>query len=253
MGNGIGWIGRRSLVGALAFGALMFGGCDAMIPRFEHIRYKLQAEVETPTGVKTGYSVIEVRLEKSLHGFKVKGEAAAVDIAPGQALFVLLRSPQTVDWGAQAINFFPGTAELGPGETGHDAEVRRTGRALDAMRADRNAYPVRVAGKNSADPEKSWPGTPYFVRFKNIRDPKTVERVDPDDLAKTFGRGFKLRSLTVQETDEPVTTGIRNRFPWWATFRERHFDGSSTLVDNVQNPNLSAHLSSGSFSTEFMK
>ena len=208
-----GWFVFFRFVGVL-FAALMLSACDAMIPRFEPIRYKLQAEVETPAGLKTGYSVIEVRLEKSLRGFKVKGEAAAVDVAPGQTLFVVLRSPQTFDWAAQAINIFPGTAKLAPGETGHEADVRRTGRALDAKRADRRAYPAWVRGNTSADPEKSWPGTPYLVRFKDIGDPKSVERVDPDDLAKTFGPGFKLKSLTVQVTDDPVTTGIHDRLPW---------------------------------------
>ena len=82
----------------LAGAAYLLTGCDRMAPRFEPIRYRLEAQVETPSGVKSGFSVIEVTTDKSLRSFQVRGEAAAVDIAPGQTLFVLLRSPQTVDW-----------------------------------------------------------------------------------------------------------------------------------------------------------
>ncbi len=50
--------------------------------------------------------------------------------------------------------------------------------------------------------------------FGNIADPKTVERVDPNDLATGFGKGVKLRRITVQMTDAPVTTGIEKRLAW---------------------------------------
>jgi hypothetical protein len=41
-----------------------------------------------------------------------------------------------------------------------------------------------------------------------------VELADPDDLASTFGPGFKLKGFTIQITDEPVTTGIEKRLRW---------------------------------------
>ena len=31
------------------------------------------------------------------------------------------------------------------------------------------------------------PDYPWFLRFRNVRDPVTVEEVDPDDLARSFG------------------------------------------------------------------
>jgi hypothetical protein len=43
---------------------------------------------------------------------------------------------------------------------------------------------------------------PLFVRFRDIQDPKTVERVDIDDLAATYGEGTKLKFARVQVTDE---------------------------------------------------
>ena len=50
----------------VAAALLTLTACDAMIPRFEPIRYRLEAQVETPVGVKTGSSVIEVTTDKSL-------------------------------------------------------------------------------------------------------------------------------------------------------------------------------------------
>jgi hypothetical protein len=53
-----------------------------------------------------------------------------------------------------------------------------------------------------------------LVRFRDVRDPKTVEKVDPDDLAASFGPGVVLRRITVQLTDDPVTTGLADTLPW---------------------------------------
>ncbi len=52
-----------------------------------------------------------------------------------------------------------------------------------------------------------------LVRFRNIRDPSSVETVDPDNLAKSFGAGVRLKRITVQITDDPVTSGIDKRLP----------------------------------------
>ena len=92
-----------------------------------------------------------------------------------------------------------------------------------------------------------------MVRFRDPADPKSVEQVDPVDFAKTFGPGYRLKALTVQITNEPVTTGIEKRFFWWAGFRHRHFDGSATVAEDLTKSELAGHLSSGSFSTEFNK
>lgn len=50
-------------------------------------------------------------------------------------------------------------------------------------------------------------GYPNFVTFANIRDPLSARFVSSNDLAASLGRGYKLHSLTVEITDEPVTKG----------------------------------------------
>jgi len=54
---------------------------------------------------------------------------------------------------------------------------------------------------------------PMLVTFGDLDDPASVERVDPDDLAAIFGEGVALKRITVQLTDDPVTTGTRMRLP----------------------------------------
>ena len=81
----------------------------------------------------------------------------------------------------------------------------------NAIAEDRDVHPIKRT-KTIANEEIG--NYPYFVRFKDIKDPKSVEQVDPDNLAKSFGTGVKLKSLTVQMTDEPVTVGIEKRLGW---------------------------------------
>ena len=54
-----------------------------------------------------------------------------------------------------------------------------------------------------------------LVRFGDIKNPETVERVDRNDLAKSFGPGVSSKRATIEITDDPVTTGIEQRLPWW--------------------------------------
>jgi hypothetical protein len=53
-----------------------------------------------------------------------------------------------------------------------------------------------------------------FVRFRDINDPNTVERVDPNNLAASFGPGVRLTRATIEITDAPVTTGIEKELEW---------------------------------------
>lgn len=92
---------RRTVLGLFAGGtAALLAGCGASESRY---RQKITIEVEIPSGVKMGSSVIEVAFAakaKALkyipgNGFSAPREAVAVDIAPGQTLFALLsQSPE---------------------------------------------------------------------------------------------------------------------------------------------------------------
>lgn len=69
------------------------------------------------------------------------------------------------------------------------------------------------------------------MRFRDIANPKLVERVDPDNLARSFGAGTNLRRITVERTEDAVTTGIERRFAWWSAYKNRHFDGGRRFTE----------------------
>ena len=212
--------------------------------------YRLTVEVETPEGLRRGSSVIQVRQRlgrsavspgNSSVSRRAYGEAVAVDLPGGRTLFALLRSEQEVDWAASVMQY------AAPKFVGEDFEEQ-----LDNM----------LLIKGEVTLPRYWPpfagglrmtGYPMLVTFGDIADPTSVTRVDPDDLAVTFGEGVSLRRITVEITDDPVTTGIEERLGWINEFRHKHFDGSSVVSDDLTADDLRAHLSSGSFSTEYAR
>lgn len=78
-------------------------------------------------------------------------------------------------------------------------------------------------------PERS--AYPMLVTFGDLGDPTSVARVDPDDLAASFGEGVSLKRVTVELTDDPVTKGIEERLP---TPDDRGFYAMRTLVDGQE-------------------
>lgn len=55
---------------------------------------------------------------------------------------------------------------------------------------------------------------PMFVRFRDLSDPTSVEKVDSQDFAASFGEGVKLKRVWIEMTDDSVTkSGIRNKVP----------------------------------------
>ena len=90
------------LATALATALSACGLTDNLVDdRTPNHRYRLTVEVETPEGLKTGSSVIQVEQSLGRAGGapassqiyrKVHGEAVAVDLPDGLTLFALLRS-----------------------------------------------------------------------------------------------------------------------------------------------------------------
>lgn len=238
---------RRKVLSAIAgCAAALLCGCDVNSPTMNYIwqepHYpKLKVEVETPEGIKTGYSVIEVKWNKAGRGFNVRGEAVAVDLPKGQTLFVLLGANASVDWAAYLHQIVK----------------------LENSPKDQALYYSRIAANRQvwAIPRtKEYFGNkelhdnyPYFVRFRDINDPKSVEQVDPDDLAKIFGSSVKLKSFTLQMTDEPVTVGIEKRLSWLGEYAQRgaRLNGNTSIA--VSTNDLSDNLGAGSFKAGFEK
>jgi hypothetical protein len=201
----------RAVLAATAFAV---SGCSAIEPT-EILRYRLTVEVETPEGIKRAYSVWEYKVTDVAIGFtqletRYRGEAVAVDFGNGKTLFALLISGDgQSDYPAYVVQ-----QEL------HKTDEYQTGTepaflsVFPQWRDEGKSWivPKELPAHNQTTKPPS--GYPMLVTFKDLRDPASVVKVDPDDLAATFGAGYRLKAITVQVTDEPVTTGIEKRLGW---------------------------------------
>lgn len=183
-------LGGLSLVAILVALSVLTEGRDTY-------HYRMAVEVETPKGLRTGSAVREIKYGSNIIKLpdmaaataKQRGEAVAVDLPGGQALFALL-----------PIDAY---------ETMQAAFGNDSAETLDAAKADKHV--VELKPKPNSIPEQS--GYPLLVRFRDQHDPRSVERVEPDNLAASFGPGTRLKRITVQMTDEPVTVGIGKLLP----------------------------------------
>lgn len=193
----------RPLGIALALaGALGASACD--FRSGESYRYRITVEVDTPQGLRTGSSVWETSakegsgLPDTARRVKNRGEAVAVDL-PSGTLFSLLRDERYgVDYPHYVVR-----RHL---EDHPDASIPMSGDWNKNMAAIRQGKPAFELYPDEY---------PILVRFRDPRDPATVEKVQPSDFPTAFGPGVRLRRITVAVTDDPVSSaGIRQRLGW---------------------------------------
>ncbi len=205
---------------------LLISSCgQASGQNYPPYRYRLTVEVDTPSGLRTGSSVIEVRTfvagknaipspGQVFH--RVTGEAVAVDLPGNQRLFALLRSEESYDWasGVLAAQTEPITVKetlrmRKEGKDPFDERMRRTLTLTGVHVLPRWQRPSKVKAQNM----HRISGYPILARFRDIRDPKTVGLVDPDNLDVSFGQGVSLRRITVERTQAAVTKSIDRKLP----------------------------------------
>jgi hypothetical protein len=190
-------------------------------------RQKTILEVETPSGIISGGSVVEAsvrwfegieKLSSNAAANGVRGEASFVEVAPGRYLFALLDSEDA----ALAIAIF---SDL-PNE-----DARVVTKRLQTLKETR------------AVPQDKYP---RLVTFTDVSDPKSVKLVDPSNLAAAFGPGFALKSVKLEVTDEKVTEGpVGMLLSWLAEYDNKQLDGSR--YHDVQNTAIANNLMSGNF------
>ncbi|KEO89086.1 hypothetical protein EH31_13690 [Erythrobacter longus] len=197
------------LVGALLSALLASTGCTAEDAAPDY-RYRLTVEVDTPEGLRTGSSVIEVQRavadpvinpSASILRTRIRGEAVAVDLPGGQTLYALLGNGQSGQWAAAVVPLLAPDAQ---DDNPFDDVLLLEGK----QELPRTWPPVGHIGER--------PAYPMLVTFGDEADPTSVARVDPDDLAASFGEGVELKRITAELTDDPVTTGIEERLGWLA-------------------------------------
>ncbi|TKD50508.1 hypothetical protein FBR43_06820 [Sphingomonas baiyangensis] len=211
----------------------LLAGCAQLFPTT--YRFRMTVAVDTPQGLRTGSSVMEISVKEASWriadsaraGVHLKGQAVAVDLPLGRTLFALL-----TDEGRGEI-MTGVTRALYPGFVGGADHFIEAAPKLAAMR---NGPPREMAREDY----------PLLVTFADIRDPTSVARVDPEDLAATFGSGMRLRRISVAVTDEAISTGIDERLGWLGSYRNKTFAGNRFAIE----PTLSDSLMAGAFTTE---
>lgn len=206
-------------------------------------RYKITVEVETPEGIKSGSAVREIsngtpRIDFPDNGnpANIKGEAVVIDLGKRGIVFGLVNDRTD----HELYKSFPS----GRGPTSADG-IRYYNSLKPGMKAE--LPPMYYSA---------------FVTFKDIKDPKTVtllreeaffpvrDKKEPiDNFEELFGAGVKLKGITVEITDEPVTWGIEKVLPWLSdlSIKGASLNGSTSIA--VFTNELSDNLGAGSFST----
>ena len=152
--------------------------------------------IETPQGEVTS-SVVRGKVMWKDRLFNTSpsretGEAMAIEVSPGRYLFAVIEEMKP----NEVKLFFPYNARL------------------------RDSAPKLRSVKNKPldiPPDQY----PLMVTFGDLKDPKSVQEVDPSNLTATFGPGYKIKSYTVEITDEPVSLGeTRKLLPWLGRYPE---------------------------------
>jgi hypothetical protein len=176
-------------------------------------RYRLTITVDTPEGERQGSGVIQVRIDFAsgllrAQGWAiwvtVRGEATVVDLGERGLLFALLFSDSS-----RMSRIEPYTV----GEKPFSREKFR-GKHYDGISSSEEyaAYlDELIRQKPKAELNRS--DLPLLVRFRDLKDFTSVERVDPFNLAASFGSGVTLKRAFVEITDDPVTKTIKELIP----------------------------------------
>ena len=173
---------RRNLLILLsAVGATQLTGCRLQ-ELHDAYRYKITVEVETPQGLRTGSAVREVVYAKQ--PIRLPHSTAVVTTQLGPLVAVNLPNGQVL----QALLSADGYDTL-QAAFGDDRPA-----TLDTARSDRRI--VELHPKPNSIPEQS--GYPMLLTFVDPDDPASLQRVDPANLAASFGPGVRLRRITVQ-------------------------------------------------------
>ncbi|MCW2339191.1 hypothetical protein M2337_003481 [Sphingobium sp. B2D3A] len=162
----------------------------------------------------------------------------AVDLPGGQTLFILLNTATTLaEYAYQPL-------VIG---------IKDPTERANAIKNNKLIAEVPIVGLTTEQASGQYRMSeasryPIFVRFKDIRDRMTIERVDPANLSAPFGQGISLRRMTVQITRDPISTDMMKRLPWLKTMRPGSFSEKNVrsfplhLIDIVDTASFSTEI-----------
>jgi hypothetical protein len=119
-----------------------------------------------------------------------RGEATVVDLGKGRYLFALIGEPTRY---LALRTFAP--------DLGDKAVITEEGFAAMAGIRGRRDVPAKYY--------------PLLVTFDDVRLPKTLKLVDPENLPDSFGPGFQLGRVSLEIVDEKQTYGLVEKTLGW--------------------------------------
>ena len=154
---------------------------------------------------------------------KLRGEAVYLDLGPGaRPLIALLTSHREPKEAKNYSDFIKGIRwSLDAGPSGNILAELYGPRSADIMHNIARIGQMR--GVHAITPND----LPDLVTFVDINDPKSVSRVDPNDLQAALGPGITWNEVTLESTDEAVTRGIETKLPWLPAYRSVMLDGNT--------------------------
>lgn len=184
------------MLGGLLASPIAFALTGCSLPGSASYRFRMTVEAHTPAGLRNGSSVMEESASRQIFRTSetgpgsggTRGEAVVVDL-PAGPLFVLLKMPDARgEVGGYVTDALNHGGHLGGFEP-YFAAVKRLGGWFGHAKAQL--------------PREDWP---MMVRFRDINDPKSVERIDPNTAGVT--------RILLETTRDEVTRGIEKRLSW---------------------------------------
>lgn len=235
------WLFAGLGVAGIALVGAAFAQTRSAFPS-ETVRYRLTLEAESDGKPVSGSGVIQVKQYDTTRSFgpiggagaEVTGEAVALDLGSKGLVFALLHGPVL------------GLLEDGrPGPLLLKTFADVFGREVDPLKK------IRILQRERPRREMPLKPIPMLVRFRNISEPASVEQIHPDNFAAALGPGTSLLRVTIEITDDPVTSAIDARLPWLADLKKGgSLDGSRSAVS--ANNTLQSSLGYLSFKREGM-
>ena len=195
--------------------------------------------LDTPQGIKTAYNVVEIygssiSIPASGVMQRAKGEALYLDTGARPLIALLGRS----SWSRS--NPLPRNSDAQPQadrptylqwQWNNPTNFLWSLYAVDSHAQDDVDVISIVSGLRGKRPLTT-DELPDLVTFADVNDPKSVQRVDPNNLEATLGPGVKWRSMTIEVVSTwftGLTSGIEDKLPWLRTMPEiMHLDGQSS-------------------------
>jgi hypothetical protein len=221
---------KSGLAVLAAVAALGWWVFDGSTTRSLHCRRTFT--VDTPEGQRSGSSVVDDSIYfpgglTRAQGYgvlsKAQGEATVIDLGARGLLFATLADEgRLLNAVAHGTSF--GCQTPFPREKFH-------GKA-DAAASPNGEYAAYFDGLNAQKPKGDVPFKylPMFVRFRDLHDPASVERVDPSDLAASFGAGVKFERMSIEITDTPASKTIEAVLPWLASPHSQRLSSRSLAL-----------------------